>query len=70
MLAISGFTIFVIGMNIHLQMQNPYWAAFLILMTGVVASSRLEMEAHTPKELFLGLLIGVLPQLLFLFLWL
>lgn len=70
MLAISGLTIFVIGMNIHLQMQNPYWAAFLILMTGVVASSRLEMEAHTPKELFLGLLIGILPQLLFLFLWL
>lgn len=70
MLAISGLTIFVIGMNIHLQMQNPYWAAFLILMTGIVASSRLEMEAHTPKELFLGLLIGILPQLLFLFLWL
>jgi membrane-associated HD superfamily phosphohydrolase len=70
MLAISGFTIFVIGMNIHLQMQNPYWAAFLILMTGIVASSRLEMQAHTPKELFIGLLIGIIPQVLFLFLWL
>ncbi|MFH6992050.1 hypothetical protein [Flavobacterium sp. FlaQc-48] len=70
MLAISGFTIFAIGLNIHLQLHNPYWAAFLILMTGVVASSRLEMDAHTPKELCIGLLIGVLPQLLFLFLWL
>ena len=70
MLAISGFTIFAIGLNIHLQMQNPYWAAFLILMTGVVASSRLEMDAHTPKELIIGLLIGIFPQLLFLFLWL
>lgn len=70
MLAISGFTIFAIGLNIHLQLHNPYWAAFLILMTGVVASSRLEMNAHTPKELCIGLLIGVLPQLLFLFLWL
>lgn len=68
--AISGFLIFVIGLNLHLQMQNPYWAAFLILMTGVVGSSRLEMNAHTPKELFIGLLIGVLPQLLFLYLWL
>nr|WP_233173229.1 hypothetical protein [Flavobacterium sp. ASV13] len=70
MLAISGFTIFTIGLNMHLQLQNPYWAAFLILMTGVVASSRLEMEAHTPKEILIGLLIGVLPQVLFLFLWL
>ena len=70
MMAISGLTIFIIGLNIHLQMQNPYWGAFLILMTGVVASSRLEMEAHTPKELMIGLLMGVLPQVLFLYLWL
>lgn len=70
MMAISGFAIFVIGLNLHLHIQNPYWAAFLVLMTGVVASSRLEMEAHTPKELFIGLLIGVIPQLLFLYLWL
>ena len=70
MMAISGLTIFVIGLNMHLQMQNPYWGAFLILMTGVVASSRLEMEAHTPKELMIGLVLGVLPQVLFLYLWL
>jgi hypothetical protein len=69
-MAMSGFTIFVIGLNIHLQMQNPYWAAFMILMTGVVASSRLEMEAHTAKEVLIGLLLGVLPQLLFFCLWL
>ncbi len=68
--AISGFMVFAAGLNLHLQMQNPYWSAFLILMTGVVASSRLEMEAHTPKELVAGLLIGVLPQVLFLYLWL
>ncbi|MFB3385903.1 hypothetical protein [Flavobacterium sp. LAR06] len=70
MMAISGLTIFVIGLNMHLQMQNPYWGAFLIFMTGVVASSRLEMEAHTPKELMIGLVLGVLPQVLFLYLWL
>ncbi|KAF2508065.1 hypothetical protein EYY60_17425 [Flavobacterium zhairuonense] len=68
--AISGCCIFVIGMNMHLQMQNPYWPALLILLTGIVASSRLEMQAHTSKEIFIGLSIGVLPQLLFLFLWL
>ncbi|WP_369618296.1 hypothetical protein [Flavobacterium sp. CFS9] len=70
MMALSGFTIFVIGLNTHLQLQNPYWSAFLILMTGVVASSRLEMEAHSPNELVIGTFIGILPQLLFLYLWL
>jgi len=70
MLAISSFTIFVIGLSIHLQLQNPYWAAFLILMTGIVASSRLVMEAHTNNELLIGTFLGVFPQLLFLYLWL
>lgn len=70
MMAISGFAVFVIGLNIHLQMHNAYWSAFLILMTGIVASSRLEMNAHTNKELLIGLIIGILPQILFLYLWL
>ncbi|WP_345142086.1 hypothetical protein [Flavobacterium ginsengiterrae] len=70
MVAISGFTIFAVGLNMHLQMHNPYWGAFLILMSGIIASSRLEMNAHTPRELLIGLFIGVLPQVLFLYLWL
>ncbi|MDR7208380.1 hypothetical protein [Flavobacterium piscis] len=70
MMAISGFVVFVIGLNMHLQLHNPYWPAFLVLLTGIVASSRLEMNAHTNKELLIGLVIGTLPQVLFLFLWL
>lgn len=70
MIAISSLTVFVIGMNIHLQMQNPYWTALTVLLTGVVASSRLEMEAHTTAELLIGLALGVFPQVLFLYLWL
>ncbi|KAF2516201.1 hypothetical protein E0W73_07410 [Flavobacterium foetidum] len=70
MLAISSFTVFVIGLNIHLQLHNPYWPALLILLTGITASSRLDMKAHSVKELLIGLLIGIMPQLLFLPLWL
>ncbi|WP_230470619.1 hypothetical protein [Flavobacterium cheongpyeongense] len=70
MMAISGFTVFVIGLNMHLQMHNPYWPALLIVLTGVTASSRLEMNAHTYKELFIGFIIGILPQALFMYLWL
>lgn len=70
MLTISALTVFVFGLNIHLQMGNIYLIPFLLLMNGFIASSRLVMQAHTPNELIIGLLLGSIPQLLFLFLWL
>lgn len=70
MLAISALTVFVFGLNIHLKAGNIYIIPFLLLMNGFVASSRLVMQAHTPKELLIGLLLGSVPQLAFLFLWL
>jgi hypothetical protein len=70
MIGISALTLFVYGLSLHFQTQYLYFIAFLILMNGVVASSRLEMKAHTIKELILGLLLGSIPQILLLYLWL
>lgn len=70
MVAISAFTLFVIGLSIHNQTRNINSIAFLVLMNGFVASSRLEMHAHTPKELVIGVLLGIIPQLLLLVFWL
>ncbi|MGA9637128.1 hypothetical protein [Flavobacterium sp.] len=70
MMGISALTFFVVGLSVHFQTQNTFWIAFLVVMNGVVAFSRLEMEAHTPKELILGFLLGGIPQMLLLFLWL
>jgi len=70
MMGISALTLFIIGMNLHDQTQNTIIIALLILMNGVVASSRLEMQAHTVKELVIGTLIGSIPQMLLLYLWL
>jgi hypothetical protein len=39
-------------------------------MNGVIASSRLVMKAHTPKELIIGFFSGAIPQLLLLVVWL
>jgi hypothetical protein len=69
-IAISAFTVFVIGLSIHNQTRNINLIAFLVLMNGFVASSRLEMKAHTPKELVIGFLLGIIPQLLLLCFWL
>jgi len=70
MMAISALTLFVIALSIHNQTRNINMIAFLVLMNGFVASSRLEMKAHTSKELVIGFLLGIIPQLLLLRFWL
>jgi len=70
LMTISALTIFVIGLSIHNQTQNINFIAFLALMNGFVASSRLEMKAHTLKELVIGFLLGAFPQLLLMRYWL
>jgi hypothetical protein len=70
MIAMSALALFVIGLSIHTQTRNINIIAFLVLMNGFVASSRLEMKAHTPKELVIGFLLGIIPQLLLLRFWL
>lgn len=69
-IALSALTIFIIGLSIHHQVKNIIWIAFWVLMNGFVASSRLEMKAHTVRELLIGFLLGVVPQLLLLPFWL
>ena len=70
LITISALTLFVIGLSIHNQTRNINLITFLVLMNGVVASSRLEMKAHTSKELVIGSLLGIIPQLLLLRFWL
>ena len=70
MIAISSLTVFVIGLSMHFQIQLTLVIALLILLNGLVASSRLEMKAHTNKELIIGFILGAVPQLLLLVLWL
>ncbi|MFC6875764.1 hypothetical protein [Flavobacterium myungsuense] len=70
MIGISSLTAFVVGLSLHNQINFMCYIAFLILMNGVVASSRLEMKAHTNIELAIGFFVGLLPQLALYFFWL
>lgn len=70
MMGLSALTLFVFGLTLHYQTQNIALIVFLILMNGFVASSRLVMKAHTITELIIGILLGSIPQILLLFLWL
>lgn len=70
MLGISSFLTFVILLSIHTQKNFIPFIAILVFVCGAVASSRLVMKAHTPKELAIGSVIGIIPQLAFSLLWL
>ena len=69
-LAISSLTIFVIGISLHFNVRMLWIIVPLIVCNGLVASSRLVMKAHTTTELVLGGLIGSIPQIGLLYLWL
>ena len=70
MMGLSALTFFVFGLSLHHNTQNIALIVFLVLMNGFVASSRLIMKAHTTKELIMGVLLGSIPQILLLFVWL
>jgi hypothetical protein len=70
MVGISTLTAFVIGLSLHSQINAIYVVSLLVVMNGFVASSRLELQAHTNKELLFGFFSGLLPQLFLLYFWL
>lgn len=70
MMTISALTVFVIGLSVHTQIENINLILFSVMMNGFVAASRLEMKAHSNKELVIGFFLGIIPQFLLLQIWL
>jgi membrane-associated phospholipid phosphatase len=70
MIGISALTVFAVGLSIHSQANFLNIIAFLILMNGLIAASRLYMKAHTMTEIVLGFLAGTIPQLGLWYCWL
>lgn len=70
MLGISSLTAFVIGLSIHNQVNITYVISSLIVMNGLLAASRIVMNAHSNKELVIGFFVGILPQIILWYFWL
>lgn len=70
MIGITSLTTFIYALSIHLQLSFVNTIAFIIVSTGFVASSRLFMKSHSPSELVVGSLIGVVSQVSFWYFWL
>ena len=67
--AISGLTMFIIALSIHLQLNLILLIGFLILTNGLVATSRLHLKAHNTLELLIGFTIGLVPQFMMMIYW-
>jgi hypothetical protein len=70
MIAISGLFMFFIALSIHFSININGTLAFMVIIMGAVATSRLHLKAHTSLELILGVFIGIIPQLILVNYWL
>ncbi|GAA0871518.1 hypothetical protein GCM10009117_06640 [Gangjinia marincola] len=69
-IGISGIATFIAALSIHFAINLNATLAFLVFCIGWTASARLQAKAHTLTEISLGLLSGVIPQLVLWSLWL
>ena len=70
LLGMGSILMFMIGLSIHFEINITLAISVFTLLTGLVATSRLYLNAHNRIELVIGFFIGVLSQLLILKYWL
>ncbi|OXA77227.1 hypothetical protein B0A58_05790 [Flavobacterium branchiophilum NBRC 15030 = ATCC 35035] len=68
-IGVVALLIFVGQLSWHFQTNRLLIIALNVLACGFVASSRLIMKAHTPKELLVGLTVGAVPGVLLGYYW-
>lgn len=68
-MAIAGFTMFLIGVSIHFNINMLGSISLLCIVNGLVASSRLHTKSHSVTELCFGFFIGGIPQFLLFGFW-
>jgi len=62
--AMTGGLIAILMMFFYAQLNPNYYFLGAIIAVGAVASSRLHLNAHTPKEIYTGFIVGILGQII------
>ncbi|PIB27424.1 hypothetical protein BFP77_12260 [Maribacter sp. 4U21] len=70
LMGLGSLLMYLIALSIHFEINVIIAISLFTLAVGVVASSRLYLKAHTKPELLVGLMIGLLSQLLTVKFWL
>src|SRR5690554_3481043 len=69
-MGVAGILMFLVGLSAHFKINLLIPISFFLFVNGWVASARLEAKAHSNSELWTGLALGALPQLIFFNMWL
>lgn len=64
MLSCGGIIIALITMFYYSQSDISYYFIGSILLTGIIASTRLYLHAHNAREIAYGLIVGILAQII------
>ncbi len=70
MMGIAGTTMFIIALSVFYHLDLIYIISFLVAATGLAATARLHLKAHSSMELALGYFLGLIPQIVMLRFWL
>lgn len=69
MIASSGILMFCIALSLHYTINLLWLITIGFLLLGAIASSRLYMNAHSYKELIIGVFAGGVPQFILFNYW-
>lgn len=69
LVGLTGLIGFMVVLSYFYKLNMIPLIAILMIISGLTATSRLHMKAHTSGELFWGTVVGFTPQILVLQLW-
>ncbi|HDZ15232.1 hypothetical protein LCGC14_0928650 [marine sediment metagenome] len=69
-MGLGSLFMFLVCLSIHFEINITLAVSVLTLITGLVATSRLYLRAHSKVEVFVGFLVGLLSQLMLVKFWL
>ncbi len=70
MMAMGSLLMFLIALSFHFERNIVIAISFMVFASGIVATARLFLKAHSRAELFIGFLVGMMSQLLTIKFWL
>lgn len=70
MMGMGSILMFLIALSFHFERNIVIAISFILFFSGVVATARLFLKAHSRAELLIGFLVGMMSQLLTIKFWL
>ena len=64
MISMGGFTGFLIALSLLLRFEMAFLIILTILLSGLLGTARIKLNAHNPPQVYAGYITGVLVMLL------